>query len=109
MDWGKLLLKLTPTIVDLVGIAERIFEHKPHSGQEKKAFVTQAGKDILKGALDATTGGAHDTWEVIDKVAPDLIDVAAKAIYPHKSKTVKPITLGHTDTGLAYDDYRINK
>ena len=108
MNWGKIAFNLVPLLVDLVHVAEKAFD-EPHSGQNKKAFVTQAGKDILKGALDATTGGAHDTWEVIDKVAPDLIDVAAKAIYPHKPKTVKPITLGHPDTGLAYDDFRINK
>ena len=110
MDWGNVALKLTPLLIDLVHVAEKAFS-TPHSGEQKKNFVHQAAKDIITGGEDVTTGGAKETWQTVDKFAPDLIDAIAGFFFGHKDKpkTVKPITLGHPDTGLAYDDFRINK
>lgn len=81
MGWANTLLQLSPLIINLSKIAEKAFEHKPKSGAEKKQFVHQATKDILTGAGQITTGGAHDTFEIIDKVAPSLIDVIASFLF----------------------------
>jgi len=88
MGWQTTLLQLSPLIIDLAKIAERAFEHKPKSGAEKKQFVSQAAKDILAGAGQVTTGGAHETFEVIDKVAPPLIDTIAGFLFSkHEQKS----------------------
>ena len=87
MGWQTTLLQLSPLILDLAKIAEKAFEHRPKSGAEKKQFVHQAAKDILAGAGQVTTCGVHDTFEVVDKIAPPLIDTIAGFLFSkHKQK-----------------------
>ena len=109
MGWGKVTLNSIPLLVNLVHIAEKAFNGEPHSGKQKKKFVHQAAKDIMIRGEDIATGGAKDTLEAVNKVAPDLIDTIAEFFFEHKTKpkTEKPIA--HESTGLAYDDYKMSK
>ena len=82
MGWSSVLFKLTPVTIDLVNIAEEAFDGQPKAGAEKKAFVLRATKDILKAGTDISTGEQKETWEIVDKVAPGLVDAIARFFFP---------------------------
>lgn len=82
MNWLTIAEKLVPIITNLIPLAEQLFSNEPKSGAKKKQLVTQAATDILKGGLAVTTGGAHNTWEGLDKIVPTLVDAAASVMYP---------------------------
>ncbi|PKN67173.1 MAG: hypothetical protein CVU57_04270 [Deltaproteobacteria bacterium HGW-Deltaproteobacteria-15] len=79
-------MKLLPTILQLMGIAESLFEDKPNSGKEKKAVVTTAAKAIVEGVGAVSTGGQAETWERIKDPVSNIIDNAAAIAFPEHTK-----------------------
>lgn len=86
--WLTVLIKLVPTILSLMGLAEKLFEEKPQSGAEKKNFVIQVIQALIGGAGAVLTGGAADTWSQIQGPIGTIIDAAAALKFPHEPGTV---------------------
>ena len=82
--WLTVFLKLVPTILSLVPLAEKLFADKPQSGAEKKDFVIQVLEALVVGAGAVFTGGAADTWSQIAGPISTIIDAAAALKFPHK-------------------------
>lgn len=82
MNWLMIAMKLLPTIVQLMGIAENLFADKPNSGAEKKALVTATAKTIVDGVMAVSTGGQAETWERIKLPVSSIIDSAAAIAFP---------------------------
>lgn len=78
-----ILLKLLPTLFQLMGIAEKAFDGVPDSGAEKKALVTDAAKAILGGVEALSTGGQAATYDVVAPVVSTMIDSAAGIMFPN--------------------------
>jgi hypothetical protein len=77
------LIKLVPTILSLMGLAEKLFVEKPESGAEKKDFVIQVVQALVAGAGAVFTGGAANTWAQISGPIGTIIDAAAAMQFPH--------------------------
>lgn len=88
MGWQNMLTELVPVITDLIGVAEQAFSNKPKSGEQKKAFVVQAAKDIVTGGEKLSTGGAKGTWDFADMFVPKMVDSIAGFFF--KDKETKP-------------------
>lgn len=83
MNIIMLLIKLVPTIVSLVGLAEKLYSDKPESGAEKKSFVMAIVQALSGGASAVFTGGAAETWQRIEAPIGTIIDAAASIAFPH--------------------------
>lgn len=81
MNWLMIAMRALPTIIGLMGIAEKALADKPKSGEEKKAIVKEGAKAIIGGVADASTGGQKETWEKIDSMIDPFIDLAARFIF----------------------------
>lgn len=79
-------MKLLPTILQLMAIAENLFDGKPDSGAEKKAMVTATAKTIVEGVGSVSTGGQAETWERIKDPVSNIIDNAAAIAFPEHTK-----------------------
>lgn len=77
-----LIVKLIPTILSLVTLAEKLFIEKPQSGAEKKSFVMAVLETLSGGASSVLTGGAADTWTKIKDPISMIIDAAATIAFP---------------------------
>lgn len=82
MNWLLLAVKLIPTILQLMGLAERVFADKPGSGAEKKALVMDATKALAEGADAIFTGGAGETWARIKEPVSTIVDAASTIAFP---------------------------
>lgn len=82
--WLTVLLKLIPTILSLMTLAEKLWADKPKSGEEKKNFVVQVLAALAGGAGAVFTGGAADTWSQLQGPVSTLIDAAAAFKFPHE-------------------------
>lgn len=79
-----LVIKLIPSILALVQLAEQAFTNKPQSGAEKKDYVMRAVEALIAGASTVFTGGAADTFARITPFISPLIDSAASIAFPHE-------------------------
>ena len=84
MNYLLLLTKLLPTILTLIGLAEKAFDKVPESGEQKKELVTTAAKAIVGGITSVSTGGQADTWNKIADPVSNIIDNAAAIAFPHE-------------------------
>lgn len=82
MNIVLILIKLIPTILSMVSLAERLYTDKPKSGAEKKSFVLSAVEALMGGASAVFTGGAADTWARIKEPVGTIIDAAATVAFP---------------------------
>jgi len=85
----ELAIKLLPSILQLMGVAEHMLRDKPNSGAEKKAAVMAATGAIINGIEGVSTGGQSETWERIKDPVSNIIDNAATIVFPehHPEKT----------------------
>ena len=80
-------LQLIPLIVNLMSIIEKLLG--PGTGIQKKEFVKDGVKQVVKEMSKVSTGGQKETWETIDlhmEPISSLIDVLAGLLFPHKEK-----------------------
>jgi len=82
MDKFKMGINIIQGIFSLVHFAEALFSDTPKTGEQKAKLVLEGTKGLVHAAENITTGGAHNTWEKIEKIAPDMIDSAANMLYP---------------------------
>jgi len=75
------LLKLFPTLLKLMAIAEAAFS-QPKSGEAKKALVVEGAKAVVDGIEDVSTGGQAETWKRIGPGVDKLIDATAEIVFP---------------------------
>ena len=81
--WLTVLIKLVPTILSLMTVAEKLFAGVPQSGAEKKSLVMQVVEAIFGGIGAVSTGGQADTWTQIQGPIGSIIDAAAAILFPH--------------------------
>ena len=81
MNWMLLLVKLLPTIVNLMGLAEKVLG--PKAGEQKKELVMGAAQAIIGGVAAVSTGGQADTWDRIKDPVSQIVDSAAAIAFPH--------------------------
>jgi len=77
-----LLTTLLPSILGLMGIAERAFSSVPKSGQQKKDLVMAAAQTIIGGVQSVSTGGQAATWQAIAAPISQIIDAASSIAFP---------------------------
>lgn len=82
-----IFLQVFPTILQLMGLAEKIFSDKPNSGAEKKALVMGATQAIIGGIAAVSTGGQAETWQKIKDPVSAIIDNAAAIVFPNDEPT----------------------
>lgn len=81
MKWVQIVLRLFPTVVALIKIAEELFDDIPESGAQKKELVMAAIKSVLAGV----TGIAGDS-ELLGKIVKAVsyvIDAACLFLFPN--------------------------
>lgn len=83
MNWITLLIKLIPTIIQLITFAEKAFADTPGTGAQKKELVTGAAKAIVGGVVAVSTGGQAETWDRIAEPVGTIIDSTAGILFPH--------------------------
>ena len=83
MAWLTLLLKLIPTIIQLMAFAEKAFDGVPDSGAQKKAMVVGTAKAVVEGIASVSTGGQKETWNEIAEPISTVIDGAASIMFPN--------------------------
>ena len=82
MSWIGIVLRLIPTIIKLVSIAEKACDDVPDSGAEKKQMVTEGIKALIGGLSGVTF--TPELWAKITTVIDPLIDIAASFLFPHE-------------------------
>ncbi len=78
-------LQLIPLIINLMTTIERLLG--TGTGVQKKAFVKDGVKQVVKEMSAVSTGGQKETWQTIDLfMGPisGLIDVLASLLFPNK-------------------------
>jgi len=85
MNWLFLAIKLIPTVIQLVGLAEKAFGDAPGSGGVKKNIVMEASEAIIGGVVSVSTGGQADTWERVREPISTLIDSIVSMAFPHEN------------------------
>jgi len=81
MGWIGIIIRVIPTIISLMAIAEDLFDDTPDSGADKKKMVTAAVKALIQGISGFT--GDEALWKKIDKAIGLLIDTACIFLFPH--------------------------
>lgn len=77
-------LQLIPLIINLMTCIEKLLG--PGTGVQKKEFVKDGVRQVVKEMSAVSTGGQKQTWETIDLfMAPisGLIDVLARLLFPN--------------------------
>ena len=95
MAIALLILRLVPMIVALVDQAEKLFKDEPKSGEQKRKFVLDTIRILIGGASAVFTGGALDTWKLLEFPITLLVDYSAALQFPHigeftETKGIKP-------------------
>lgn len=89
MQWILIVLRLIPSITELMKIAEKLFDSIPDSGAQKKEYVIAA----IKAIVESITGFTGDEWDVIwNKVyeaVDSLINIFAIFLFPHDEEEKK--------------------
>ena len=76
-------LQLIPLIINLMKIVEGLLG--PGTGVQKKEFVKDGVKQVVKEMSAVSTGGQKETWKTIDlfmNPISRLIDVLAALLFP---------------------------
>ena len=82
MNWLMIVLKALPTVISLIGLAEKVIvKEGTKTGTEKKVFVKEGTKAIVNVMEDVSTGGQKETWEQIDSIIDPFIDIACKLMF----------------------------
>jgi len=79
---AQIVVTLIPSIMRLMGIAEKALEEKPKSGQEKKQLVMDGAKAIVEGVTSVSTGGQKETWEFLEEPMAGMVDNLTTIMYP---------------------------
>jgi len=82
MGWLTIVLRLIPVVVRLMGVAEKLFDGTPDSGQQKKEYVMEAVKAMVEGASGFT--GTPELWAKIESAVSLMIDAACIFLFPSK-------------------------
>jgi len=84
MSWIGIVLKVIPTVIKLMKVAEELFDDVPDSGADKKAYVMEAIKAVVEGI----TGVAGDDklWKKIEKAVSLLIEAVCIFLFPKEAK-----------------------
>ena len=80
MSWISLVFRLIPKVVELIKIAENLFDDVPESGAQKKEYVKQAVKAIVEGIT-----GITEKESILGKIYVSInafIDIVCSIIFP---------------------------
>lgn len=80
MEWLKIGLVVLPTIMELMGLAERTFGSG--TGEIKKEFVTEGARAVVKGVTAVSTGGQLDWWKKFGGSIGGVVDLLAGMLFP---------------------------
>jgi len=86
MTWVSIVLKILKTLVELLKVAEQMFDDTPDSGEQKKAFVMDALKAVVEGMSGVTL--TPELWAKIERACGYLIDAFCIFLFGSKSKTL---------------------
>jgi len=78
-------LQLIPLIINLMTTIEKLLG--AGTGVQKKAFVKDGVKQVVKEMSAVSTGGQKETWKTVDlfmEPISGLIDVFASLLFPNK-------------------------
>ena len=78
-------LQLIPLIINLMTTIEKLLG--PGTGVQKKAFVKDGVKQVVKEMSAVSTGGQKETWKTVDlfmEPISGVIDVFASLLFPNK-------------------------
>lgn len=78
-------LQLIPLIINLMTCIEKLLG--PRTGIQKKEFVKDSVKLVVKEMAAVSTGGQKETWKTIDlfmEPISGLIDVLARLLFPNE-------------------------
>jgi hypothetical protein len=85
MSWFLIVMKLFGTLVDLMKIAEQLFDDIPDSGEDKKKFVLDAVKAIVEGMSGVTL--TPEMWGKIETACSLIIDAVCVFLFNSKKQT----------------------
>ena len=80
MQWISLAIRLIPKAIELIKIAEKLFDSVPDSGAQKKEYVMQAIRAIVEGLSGIT--GTQEMWDKIQEAISPVIDIACYFLFP---------------------------
>lgn len=84
MTWFLIVSKLLKTLVELLHIAEKMFDDIPDSGAQKKAFVMQAVRSVVEGMSGVVL--TDELWAKVETVSSLVIDAFCLFLFPHEAK-----------------------
>ncbi len=84
MTWFIIVTKLLKTLVELMKIAEQMFDDIPDSGEQKKQFVLDAIRSVVEGMSGVVLTEA--LWEKVEKACSLVIDALCLFLFPHDKK-----------------------
>ena len=70
----SIFLQLVPFIIQMMKLAEEIFDGVPDSGEKKKEMVIETTRAIASTVEEVSTGGQKETWTVISAIVDRVID-----------------------------------
>jgi hypothetical protein len=85
MSWFLIVMKLFGTLVELLKIAEQMFDDVPDSGEQKKQFVLDAVKAVVEGMSGVVF--TPELWAKIEKTCSLVIDALCIFLFNSKKKT----------------------
>ena len=80
-----LIVALIPLIVELMRMAEKMF-NKEKAGAEKKAAVEEGVNNIFDGITAMSTGGQKETLEAVKPLVSPTIDIFASILFPKEER-----------------------
>lgn len=84
MNISAILKFLLPLVINGVVIAEKEYKDDPKSGSKKKQLVTDIAQTAISTIHSTVTGGAKETWDVLDTPLSNIIDATAQLLFPVK-------------------------
>lgn len=84
MSWFLIVMKLFKPLVELMKIAEQMFDDIPDSGAQKKQWVLDAVKAIVEGMTGVVF--TEDLWVKIEKACALVIDAFCLFLFPSEKK-----------------------
>ena len=84
MSWFLIVMKLFGTLVELMKIAEQMFDDVPDSGDDKKKFVLDAVKAVVEGMSGVVF--TPELWAKIEKACSLVIDALCVFLFNSKKK-----------------------
>ena len=80
-----LVIQLIPLIINLMVTIEKLLG--AGTGVQKKEFVKDGIKQVVKGMTSVSTGGQKETWQAVDLLMvpiSSLIDILAALLFPNE-------------------------